>query len=108
MHCQSRMTAALSKLRWRPCPLSERMLKILLIAVLLTAFSTRSNAEWQNSLKPQGEPAKMPLPLVVDGKPAAGILCPEDATPNDKQAALELQKWIKEITGAILPIYLGG
>lgn len=49
----------------------------------------------------------MPLPLVQDGHPSAGILCPEDATPTDKTAALELQKWVREITGATLPILYG-
>ena len=45
--------------------------------------------------------------MVVDGQPVAGILLPEDATQNDQQAAGELQKWIHEITGATVPIYLG-
>ncbi len=67
-----------------------------------------ASAAWQNALQPAGAPAKLPLPLVVDGQPAAGILCPENANPNDRQAAAELQKWIREITGATLPIRIGG
>lgn len=87
---------------------SRRAQKIILMAVLSSALGDSAIAEWQNSLKPKGEPAKLPLPLVVDGKPAAGILCPENANSNDKVAAQELQKWIKEITGATLQIYYGG
>lgn len=89
-------------------PLSPRIYKITGLAILASVLCTSSPAEWQNSLKPTGEPAKLPLPLVQEGLPAAGLLCPEDATTNDKMAALELQKWVKEITGATLPIYYGG
>ncbi len=77
----------------------------MLLAIVTLCCS--SQAEWQNSLLPKGEAAKLPLPLVVDGQPVAGILLPEDATQNDQQAAGELQKWIHEITGATVPIYLG-
>lgn len=73
------------------------------------AWATSSaSAQWQNALKPAGEPTKLPLPLVVEGRPAAGILCPENANHNDREAATELQKWVREITGATLPIHLGG
>lgn len=78
------------------------------LVILLMIPGARAHAEWRNSLLPKGEAAKYPLPLVVDGKPLAGILCPEGATTNDTQAALELQKWVREITGATLEIYYGG
>jgi hypothetical protein len=78
------------------------------LVIMLMIPGARAQAEWQNSLRPKGEAAKYPLPLVVDGKPLAGILCPEGATTNDTQAALELQKWVREITGATLEIYYGG
>lgn len=81
--------------------------KISFIAISIAAFCGSSQAGWQNSLKPKGEPATQ-FVLVRDGKPAAGILCPEDATAQDKQAASELQMWIKEITGAKLEIHFGG
>ena len=77
----------------------------MLLAIVTLCCS--SQAEWQNSLLPKGEAASLPLPMVVDGQPVAGILLPEDATQNDQQAAGELQKWIHEITGATVPIYLG-
>lgn len=88
--------------------LLHRVPHVVLLLGGLSGFGFSAEAEWQNSLKPAGTPARLPLPLVQDGKPAAGILCTENATANDKVAATELQKWIKEITGATLPIYFGG
>jgi hypothetical protein len=82
--------------------------RCILIIFFFGFLCLHASEGWHNALAPKGEPAKIPLPLVQDGKPAAGILCTEDATPNDKQAATELQKWIREITGATLPIYFGG
>ena len=46
--------------------------------------------------------------VVQDGVPQVGILCTENPTPQDKKAATELQRWLKEITGATLPINYGG
>ena len=42
--------------------------------------------------------------LVTGGKPAATIVVPEKPTLNEGFAAGELQYWVKEITGAELPI----
>lgn len=86
--------------------LGRRLLAVVGFGWALTVVP--APAEWRNALRPAGEPINPPLPLVVDGKPAAGILCPENANHNDRQAANELQRWIREITGATLPIYLGG
>lgn len=76
-------------------------------AIISVLFSLNAQAEWQNSLKPVGEPTKRPLLLVQSGKPIAEILCPVGATTNITLAALELQKWIAEITGAKLRINCG-
>lgn len=78
----------------------------LLVASLLAGDPAAFAAE--NPLQPKGPASRIPFPLVIDGQPVAGLLCPEDATPSDKQAAAELQKWVKEITGATLPIRFGG
>ncbi len=107
MNFKKRMSPPLPKLMKILLPLARCGPKIILLAALVAMLCTNSQAEWQNSLKPSGDPAKLPLPLVQDGKPAAGILCTEDATAHDKLAAAELQKWVKEITGATLPIYYG-
>ena len=85
----------------------NRLQKISSMLLAIVTLCCSSQAEWQNSLLPKGEAASLPLPMVVDGQPVAGILLPEDATQNDQQAAGELQKWIHEITGATVPIYLG-
>ena len=44
------------------------------------------------------------VPLVVDGKPAAEIVLAADASPSVKTAAAELQKHLKAMSGASLPI----
>ena len=44
------------------------------------------------------------VPLVVDGKPAAEIVMAADASPSVKTAAAELQKHLKAMSGASLPI----
>ena len=85
----------------------NRLQKISSMLLAIVTLCCSSQAEWQNSLLPKGEAASLPLPMVVDGQPVAGILLPEDATQNDQQAAGELQKWMHEITGATVPIYLG-
>ncbi len=84
-----------------------RRLNILSLILMIASLNFSAKAEWENSLKPKGNPIKLPLPVVVNGQPVAGILCPEDATQTDQLAAQELQKWIYEITGATVPIYLG-
>ena len=56
-----------------------------------------------NALKPKGEPAAT-LTLVQDGKPKYTIVLPAQPTPPEKKAAEDLQHWVKEITGATLPI----
>ena len=97
MNCSNKMTS----------PISCRVLKVFILAAAIAALGANSRAEWQNSLKPKGEPATQ-FTLVREGKSDAGILCTEDATVQDKQAALELQMWLKAITGATLEIHYGG
>jgi hypothetical protein len=46
--------------------------------------------------------------LVDNGKPAATIIIPANAEPPVKQAADELSQWIKNATGAQLPIVTEG
>jgi hypothetical protein len=76
------------------------------LVMSLALLAANARAEWRNSLKPPGPPA-VRLLTVQDGAPMVGILCTENPTPQDKEAALELQKWIREITGATLPINFG-
>jgi hypothetical protein len=71
--------------------------------VLLLAACPAFSAEWHNALKPKGAPAA-PLTLVKEGKAACSILLPATATPVERNAAADLRHWIREITGAALPI----
>ncbi len=73
---------------------------------LASLLCTCAQAEWVNTLKPQGKPAG-PVKVVKAGKPQGGIQLPEHATPQETNAAAQLQLWIKEITGATLPIKAG-
>ena len=50
-----------------------------LLAVTVASLCVSLRAEGQNALKPIGEPAKIPLPLVQDGKPVA--LCTDGDAP---------------------------
>ena len=77
------------------------------ISLLISLIGFPARAEWRNSLKPAGNPCGQ-LVLVNDGKPMSGIVCPDNATPQDRAAATELQKWIREITGVTLDINYGG
>lgn len=76
------------------------------IAVTLALLTGNSMAEWQNALKPVGESTGQFM-VVKDGQPLVGIMCPKQATTQDKKAAVDLQTWIKEITGATLEISFG-
>lgn len=42
--------------------------------------------------------------FVRDGKPAATIVLGDAAGPNSAEAAVALQRWVQEMTGAVLPI----
>jgi hypothetical protein len=76
---------------------------ILIIASLLCASA---QADWVNALKPQGKPAGK-VKVVKAGKPQGNIQLPDHPTPQETNAAVELQHWIKELTGATLEIKAG-
>ena len=48
------------------------------------------------------------LTLVKDGKTGYTIVLSKDASPSEKHAARELQRFIREMSGAELPIALEG
>jgi hypothetical protein len=76
---------------------------VVIIASLLCASA---QADWVNSLEPQGTPAGQ-VNVVKAGKSQGGIQLPDRPTPQETNAAVELQHWIKELTGASLPIKPG-
>jgi hypothetical protein len=78
----------------------------LCIGLIAVLFCASAQAEWTNSLKPQGKLAGK-IRLVKAGKPQGDIQIPAKPTPQEQKAALELQHWIKEITGATPVITTG-
>lgn len=79
-------------------------LYVALTATLL--FCTSARAEWVNSLQPPGKPAGR-VSVVKAGKPQGGIRLPHHPTPQETNAAAQLQLWIKEMTGATVPFNAG-
>jgi hypothetical protein len=78
----------------------------LWIGILASCLCWNAQADWVNALKPQGKPAG-PVRVVKAGKPQGGIQLPDRPTPQETNAAVELQHWIKELTGATLDIKAG-
>ncbi len=78
----------------------------LYLLTIATFLCTHAQAEWVNSLKPPGKPAGR-VKVVKAGKPLGGIQLPGHPTPEETNAAVELQHWIKAMTGATLPIHSG-
>ncbi len=70
------------------------------------SLCTSAPAQWTNSLKPPGKPAGE-VRVVKAGKPQGNIQIPVWPTPQETNAAVELQHWIKEMTGATLEIKSG-
>ncbi len=66
-------------------------------------FAPSALGEWRNSLQPQGTKAA-PLTVVRDGKPLYHLVLPEQPTGPERKAAEDLGHWLKEITGAELPV----
>lgn len=54
---------------------------------------------WHNALKPAGNPGPE-ITLANNGKTDYKIIIPAQATPQDKEAAHQLNRWLKLITGA--------
>ncbi len=80
---------------------------LLLSALLCSIFALGGDlyasdatwGQWQNSLKPQGEPAGE-IALAVDGETDYVIVIPAKPTTQEQKAAEELRKWIGQMTGA--------
>ncbi len=82
-------------------------LRTNLYAVIVASFLCSSaQADWVNALKPQGKPAGK-VKVVKAGKPQGGIQLPDRPTPQETNAAVELQHWIRELTGATMEIKTG-
>jgi hypothetical protein len=62
--------------------------------------------KWINTLKPKGRGTSV-LTIAQDGKSNYSIVTRRKGTTQDEKAAEELQQWLKEMTGAELPIARG-
>jgi hypothetical protein len=78
----------------------------LWIGIIAGCLCSNVQADWVNALKPEGKAAGA-VKVVKAGKPQGGIQLPIRATPQETNAAIELQHWIKELTGATLEIQSG-
>jgi hypothetical protein len=76
------------------------------IAIIAGWLCASAQAEWVNSLKPQGKPAGR-VKVVKAGKPQGAIQLLDHPTPQETNAAAQLQFWIREMTGATLDIKCG-
>lgn len=72
-------------------------------AIIVGLICGTAQAEWTNSLKPQGQPAGQ-VTVVDAGKPTCMIQYSAQPTTQEKKAAEDLQHWIREMTGATLDI----
>ncbi len=73
----------------------------MVVALLVAVFS--ANAQWFNSLRPTGKPAGS-IEVARDGKSRATIALAAQPTPQERRAAEELQRWLRDTTGTTLPI----
>lgn len=76
---------------------------VLWFCVLLSLAQPAAADEWRNALQPKGSPAP-PLTLVRDGQPLYGVSLPENPSGPEQKAADDLRQWVKEMTGAELPL----
>jgi Domain of unknown function (DUF4838) len=74
--------------------------------IIASCLCASAQADWVNALKPQGKPAGR-VKVVKAGKAQGGIQLSDRPTPQETNAAVELQHWIKELTGATLEIKSG-
>jgi len=90
----------------RPSILPFRLPTVCFFTLALALFGNPLKAEWQNALKPPGKPSAAFI-VVSNSNPLATITYPENATPREKKAAVELLRWIKAITGTTVEIKPG-
>ncbi len=82
---------------------THSLIVVFIACLLLTTVSVQATekiwGQWQNSLKPKGEPAGE-IALAVGGETDYVIVIPAQPTTQEQKAAEELQKWIGQMTGA--------
>src|SRR5688500_8336420 len=79
-------------------------MKLLLFLVAIFVCAPWAFADdWQNALRPKGAPASSRT-LVRDGQPLYAITLPATPTGPERKAADDLRQWVKQMTGAELPL----
>ena len=81
-----------------------KKLLIKLMAFALIIACTLGVVACGSSTPPEGGPSETSITLVESGRSNYKIIIPEDPSPVEKTASGELQKYIKLMTGAKLPI----
>ncbi|MBI4472411.1 MAG: hypothetical protein HY646_07060, partial [Acidobacteria bacterium] len=66
-------------------------------------FAVGVHQRWGNSLKPQGKTGPK-LTLARGGRTEYVVLLPAKPTTQDVKAASDLTRWLKEMSGANLPV----
>ncbi|HEX8521922.1 MAG TPA: DUF4838 domain-containing protein [Tepidisphaeraceae bacterium] len=81
----------------------KHVVQVVAYIVGIVALVLPARAEWKNFLAPKGEPAGA-FVMVKEGKAQCPIVIPAQATAQEKSAAKELAHWVKEMTGADVPV----
>jgi len=71
----------------------------ILLGSLVVAYGGEKDNAWRNSLIPTGKTGTKQT-LTRNGKTGYRILLPAKPTTQDEKSAEELQRWLKEMTGA--------
>lgn len=83
-------------------------MRIFAVFAILAMFSIANAShaiadQWTNTLKPQGE-AGQAIGLANRGTTRYRLVLPSDPTSVDIKAAVDLARWLREMTGAEFPI----
>ncbi len=76
---------------------------VALLCWVTAAWSAEAHPDWDNALKPHGEPGPE-LTLAQAGRTEYTILLPAAPTPRDEKAADELAAFLQQMTTATFPV----
>lgn len=85
--------------------MTPRIVSCVLIALACAGLCgpVLARPEWVNALQPEGKPAGK-VRVVKAGEARGCIEIPALPTPQETNAAAQLRRWVREMTGATLPI----
>src|SRR5688500_11672213 len=79
------------------------MMRFLAAVVMVICLISSASAEWRNALERKGAKGSA-LTLVRHGQPLYSIVLPAQPSGPEEKAAADLRQWVKEMTGAELPL----